>query len=159
VHGGSFTGRGGTDAYGIDNADAILTADAVAVLAEGASNGSVALRTYSSATVRNSSFTADANGNDIAEGILVVGDTLSATGITVMAKEGTVDNYGLVVNGGGAAVSQSSIVALTYTVYASWSFTISLFHSHLTGGAVGGAGTTTCTAVSRGTSFLATGCP
>jgi hypothetical protein len=98
LRGGAFTGRGGTDAYGIGNANgAVLEAESVTGLGENGSDFNYGL--YSAdgweATLYGGSFIA--RGGNFAYGISTGGpDTLlKATGVTALGVDANIQNTGL----------------------------------------------------------------
>ncbi|MFN2220201.1 MAG: pectinesterase family protein, partial [Anaerolineae bacterium] len=99
LHGGSFTGRGGIDAYGIYNygSDTKLEAESVTALAENGSNHNRGLLNEAGAavTLRGGSFTA--RGGTSTYGIHTSGSntTLEAESVTALAEDGSNDNHGL----------------------------------------------------------------
>jgi hypothetical protein len=107
VGGGSFTGRRGANPSGIRNGggDTTLQADGVAALAENGSayNYGLLNRFGAAATLRGGSFIARAA--NYAEGIRNAGSgsTLEAEGVSALAENGTLTNYGLSNWTGGAA--------------------------------------------------------
>ncbi|MCD6344751.1 MAG: hypothetical protein J7M17_04005, partial [Anaerolineae bacterium] len=105
LRGGSFTGRGGSNAYGVhnDGSSATLEAESVTALAENATNSNVGLYNFLSAaaTLYGGSFTG-------CEGHYTRGiynsATLSAESVTGLAENGDTNNYGLYNEGAGAAI-------------------------------------------------------
>ena len=95
LHGGAFTGRGGTYAYGIYNADSdsTLEAESVTALAENGSNN-FGLYNYDDpeATLRGGSFTG--RGGIEAHGIFNSGAMLVGDNVTALGENGS-SNYGL----------------------------------------------------------------
>jgi len=185
LSGGSFTGRGGTNACGIRNhrlSTARLEATAVAALGEeGTSNNYGFYNTSNArATLHGGSFTALGTGSssayglmneegiatliggayvarngDIATGIYNV-DALTAQSITALGEGGTT-NYGLDhASTSSANVTQSVLEGATYSALRS-AGALTISNSRLVGGAT--SGTITCVAVSRGTTFNSSGCP
>jgi hypothetical protein len=76
LHGGAFTGRGGTGAYGIYNSDsgATLEADNVTALAENGSSSNFGLYNYDgAATADSSQFTGSSNGLYMDSGTVYLG--------------------------------------------------------------------------------------
>jgi hypothetical protein len=101
LHSGSFTGRGGTYAYGVFNGSgSTLEAESIRALGEGASTNNYGLRNNSGseATLRGGSFTA--RGGADARGIYNIGTTttLEAENVTALGENGT-SNYGLYNSG------------------------------------------------------------
>jgi hypothetical protein len=107
LRGGSFTGRGGANAYGLYNADGNTTLEAtdVTAAAEDASTNNRGLLNDNSATatLRGGSFTG--RGGDEAQGIYNDGSntTLEATSATALAENGTSINKGLGNSSGAGA--------------------------------------------------------
>jgi hypothetical protein len=97
LRGCSFTGRGGTHAFGI-NISGTLEADNVTALGEEGSSENYGLENYAQAeaVLRGGSFTAR-GGADIAAGIHISGTltTLGAESVTVLGEDGSTENYGL----------------------------------------------------------------
>jgi len=106
LHGGSFTGRGGLETRGIENANAsMLTAAGVTALGENGNNYNYGLGSYNgvTTTLRGGSFTARGGITDtygIANG--TNGATLEAESVTALGEDGNNDNYGLQSFSGGA---------------------------------------------------------
>jgi len=115
LRGGSFTGRGGMGAWGIDSGDnnTTLEADNITALAENGSGYNCGLDNYNTAeaTVRGGSFTA--SGGVHAKAIHNDGDTtLKAEGVTALAENGSITNYGLDnYNGADGTLRGSSFTA------------------------------------------------
>jgi hypothetical protein len=161
LRGGSFTGRGGSIACGICNSGSSTTLDAksVTALGENASSTNFGLYNYSgaAAVLHGGSFTA--RGGLDAYGIGSDGSstTLEAENITALGENGSSGNYGLYnYSGATANVTQSVLQGTTNSVYRA-SGTVTVSNGRLVGAAV--SGTVTCVAVSRGTTFNASGCP
>jgi hypothetical protein len=100
LHGGSFTGRGGSvDAYGIGNSESgtTLEAEGIIALAENCTTYNFGLNSYdgAQATLRNSSFTG--RGGQYAQGIgnSESGTILEAENVTALAEDGSDENCGL----------------------------------------------------------------
>jgi hypothetical protein len=99
LRGGSFTGSGGGDAWGISNggSGAILQTQNVIALGENGSDDNHGLRNYNgaAATLRGGAFTG--RGGDDTWGIYSndSGVTLEAEGVTALGGDGNGDNYGL----------------------------------------------------------------
>jgi len=98
LRGGSFTGRGGIETRGIENADsgATLTAENVTALAENGSTENYGLANYDGAvmTVRGGSVTARGGAANYAlSNELNV--TLDAESVTALAENGSSANHGL----------------------------------------------------------------
>jgi hypothetical protein len=135
-----------------------VTLQAVIALGENGSDWNCGLSTRdgAAATLRGGSFTG--RGGDRAYGIHNGGSgtTLEAQGITALAENGNLLAHGLDNWGATVEITRSVLEGATNAVYRS-SGTVTVSHSRLVGGAVGG--TVTCVAVSRGTTFNASGCP
>ncbi len=159
LHGGSFTGSGGTYSRGIYNdgsSTTLETENAIALGEDGVTSSCGLFNdTGATAVLRGGSFTARA-GN-YARGIYNAGSgtTLEAENIIVLSEDGSVYNYGL-SNSATATLTQSVLEGTTYSVI-HVSGTVTVSNSRLVGGAV--SGTVTCVAVSRGTTFSANTCP
>jgi hypothetical protein len=160
LRGGAFTGQGGANAYGINNeSDTMLTAENVTALGGNGSNFNYGLlNDVGTATLHGGSFTGQ--GGVSAWGIFNTGDgsTLTANTITALGENGSSYNAGLsnsVLNP-TTNVTQSVLEGITDSVYRGHG-TVTVSNSRLVGGAV--SGFVTCVAVSRGTTFNASGCP
>ena len=97
LYGGSFTARGGNDAYGIRNHfdDATLQADGITVLAEnGADNYSLEHTSGATATLHGGSFTAREGTNAVGIRNEGSGTTLEAYNVAVLG-EGSNNNAGI----------------------------------------------------------------
>jgi hypothetical protein len=105
--GGSFTGRGGSQARGIfsDSNGTTVEAANVTALGEGGSYENYGLYNYASAAamLRGGSFTG--RGGQEARGIFnqATDTTLEAVSVTALAEDGTASSYGLVNYSGAAA--------------------------------------------------------
>jgi fibronectin-binding autotransporter adhesin len=163
LHGGSFTGRGGTFAYGISTSgsDTTLEAENVTALGEDGSSGSYSLFSFSGAAVvlRGGAFTG--RGGTYAYGIATNGSdtTLEAESVTALAENGSSGNYGLYNDGSATAnATQSVLEGATNSVYRD-SGSVTVSNGRLAGGAVNG--TVTCVLVTRGTTISTDGstCP
>jgi hypothetical protein len=154
----TFTGRGGTSARGIHNADdnTTLEAGSVAALGENGSSSNYGLYNWSGAVAMLNGGHFTGRGGTGAYGITNVG-TLEANGIAALGENGG-NNNGLYNFGSSATtdVTQSVLEGATNSVLQS-SGTVMVSNSRLAGNAVSGA--VTCVAVSRGGTFNATGCP
>jgi hypothetical protein len=108
VRGGSFTGRGGQDARGIDCDEEEITLDAegVTALGEGGSDANYGLHNANgaAATLRGGSVTGC--GGAHAWGIHNAGGntTLVAESVAVLGENASVDNYGLYSDNGAVAI-------------------------------------------------------
>ena len=102
LRGGSFTARGGVNTYGIasDFNSPRLDAESITVLAEDGSSTNHGLINSRGAvaTLRGGSFTG--RGGENALGIITgdSGATLEAESVTALGENGSIENYGLVVN-------------------------------------------------------------
>ena len=161
LHGGSFTGRGGIDAYGIYNTGISTTLETESVTALGYngsdSNYGLANLGGAVATLHGGSFTG--RGGIDAYGIYnwESSTTLEAENITALGEYGSSADYGL-YSGGTANITQSVLVGADNSVYRNTG-TVTVSHSRLIGGTVGGA--VICVLVSRGTNVSTDGstCP
>jgi hypothetical protein len=113
LRGGSYTGRGGSLAYGIYNglAGATLHAESVEALGENGSNGSYGLVNYlAAATLRGGSFTARGDAEVRGLSSSGVGSSLDAEGCTALGDSGgTADyTYGLYLYQGAATLRGGS---------------------------------------------------
>jgi hypothetical protein len=160
LRGGSFTGRGGTNAQGIfnDGDGTTLEAQDVTALGENGSTNNHGLYNGSGAAVailRGGSFTG--RGGTDAGGIFN-SFTLEAERVTVLGENGSHSSLGL-HNTGTASVAQSVLEGSTNSVYCGGtsSATVTVSNSRLVGGWV--YGTVTCVAVSQDFSFYQSGCP
>jgi hypothetical protein len=162
LRGGSFTARGGADAYAIHNdGDTTLEAESVTALAENGSSNSRGLHSYdgAAAVLRGGSFTA--RGGAETDGIYNGGSgaTLEAESVTALGENGSSDNYGLANSGSATAnVTQSVLEGATNSVYRTGG-SVTVSNSRLAGNAV--SGTVTCVLVTRGTTISTDGssCP
>ena len=99
LRGGSYTARGGSNAYGVysSGGGSTLVADGVAVLAENGStsNRGVYNATGAATTLRGGEITA--RDGSTAYGVYSSGSgsTLEIDGVTVLAEGGTTNNYGV----------------------------------------------------------------
>jgi len=109
--GGTFTGRGGTYAFGIYNggSDTKLEAESITALGENGSNENFGLTNYlSTATLLGGSFTGR-GGTTAARGISNRGSgaTLEAKGVTALGKNNSEYNFGLGNYDGAVTVLRS----------------------------------------------------
>jgi hypothetical protein len=108
LRGGSFTGRGGTYAYGVINSGTSTTLEAQSVTALGESGSSYNYGLYNinaaAATLRGGSFTG--RGGTNACGVINAGTstTLEAQSVTALGESGSSYNYGLSNSGAAAAI-------------------------------------------------------
>jgi hypothetical protein len=107
LRGGSFTGRGGTDAYGIHNdwSGATLTAESVTALGEEGTVENYGLYNHVGATATLSGGSFTARGGTDAYGICndASGATLTAVSVTALGENGAEYNRGLYNHDGAAA--------------------------------------------------------
>jgi hypothetical protein len=160
LRGGSFTGRGGENAWGIYNSGSgtTLEAESVTALGEnGTYNYGLTNSIGAAATLRGGSFTG--RGGTSAEGIYNSGSgtKLEAESVTALGENGGLSNYGLYNTDGATASATQSVLEGGTNSVVRISGTVTVSNSRLVGGAV--YGTVTCVAVSRGTTFNASGCP
>ena len=156
--GGSFTARGGTMTYGIHNTfnNTTLEANNINALAEnGSSNYGLYNHNRADAKLIGGSYTA--RGGTTSYGIRNTSNnpTLEANNINALAENGGT-NYGLYNDDAISDVTQSVLESQNYSAYRS-SGTLTISNSRLIGGPCGGS--VACVAVSRGTTFNASGCP
>jgi hypothetical protein len=99
LRGGSFTGRGGDDAYGIYNAinDAMLEAVSVTALGEDGSSNNYGLYNYSGAIAMLSGGSFTGRGGEDTYGVYNTYDNpkLEAVNVTALGEDGSSNNYGL----------------------------------------------------------------
>jgi hypothetical protein len=97
LRGGSFTARGGTSATGVSSSgNATLEAEDVTVLAEGSDDSNTALSSNGgTVALYGGSFTARRGGQTRGIFIASVDTALEAENITVLAENGSGNNYGL----------------------------------------------------------------
>jgi hypothetical protein len=113
LHGGSFTGRGGALAYGINNSaiDTTLEADSVTALGEGGSTNNYGLNNVNgaAAALHGGSFTGRGGSVDT-YGILNSGSstTLEAANVTAAGENNSFYNFGLHNENGAEAVLRGS---------------------------------------------------
>jgi hypothetical protein len=173
LRGGTFTGISGSDyAVGIANYDdgSALYAEQVVAAGQGEGagitagaygflgwEGSTAVLRGGTYTGRNATRTW---GLRAAQNWSETGNTLTAYGVTAIAQDGSVATYGLSASSDATATISQSTLEGSDTAFADTFSDISaitLTHVHLIGGPV--TGDVTCTAVSRGGTFNASGCP
>lgn len=162
LRGGSFTARGGSTARGIHNDYAAsLEADGVTALAEDEGAG-MTFGLYNdngaSAKLRGGSFTA--RGENNTWGLYTVNQDsyLEAKNVSVLGEGGT-SNRGLQCGSNAAAIVTQSVLegADATVVVTGGGGSIDLSNSRLIGNGVA-SGAVTCTAISLGADFHATGC-
>lgn len=166
LYGGTFTGRGGTEAAGILNENSGTTVDInnATVLGENGSDNNYGLRNYDAAGAALRSGTFTGRGGVNAYGIYngLAAGTLDAANVSTIGEGGSGGNYGLYNDAGvpQTSITQSVLQGSTYSVYRAAIGGGSLYvsHSQLVDGAANSA-LVTCTAVSRNTTFNANGCP
>ncbi len=162
LRGGSFTGRGGSYAYGIYNYRSGTTLDTESVTALGENGSSYNHGLFNdngaAATLRGGSFTGREGSS--AYGIYNAGSntTLEAEYLTALGEYGRSSNYGLYSNSGTVNITQSVLEGAPYSVYR-FSGNVTISNSRLVGGSVDG--TMTCVLVTRDTSISTDGstCP
>jgi hypothetical protein len=154
LYGGSYTAQGGTWAYGIYNYESTLEAMGTNALGESGTYNKGINMTSAVTTLRGGSFTA--RGGDRAYGIENGTGSLTAIGVTALGENGTDKNYGLLFGWNSAKITNSVLEGADNAIYREGG-SITVSHSRLIGGPV--SGSPTCVAVSRGTTFNATGCP
>ena len=159
LHGGSFIGRGGAMAHGINNSGATLEANSASVLGENDGSPSYGLRNRNggAATLRGGSYSA--RGGDKAWGIwnVDVGTMLAAHNITADGQQGSSTNYGLSNEVSAIAeLTQSVLDGATFSVIRAGG-TVTVTNSRLIG--LGASGAVSCVAVSRGAVFNTSVCP
>ncbi len=165
LRGGSFTGRGGTHANGINNADSdtTLEAESVTALGEDGSSNNNGLRNYSTTapttTLRSGSFTG--RGGTNARGIFILGNTamLAAESVTALGENSSSDNYGLgnISSSATINITQGVLEGASNGLYQT-SGTVRLGVSQLDGGATRTSGTLTCFQVYDG-NYAGYSCP
>lgn len=160
LSGGTFKGSGGTTTRGIrnDTSSTLETHGATVIGIDGTSNYGLFNDNGATATLRGGTFTGR-NGTN-AWGIYTHADAsyLEAVAISVLGTGGSSSNRGLESSTGADAVlTQSSLSGASSSVITTGGGgPVTLSNTRLTG--VWG-GNVTCTAVSRGTTFNASGCP
>jgi hypothetical protein len=161
LYGGSITARGGSQAMGIqNNQSAGLEVDNVAVLGENATtNYGLYNDNSATATLRGGSFTA--RGGNSTRGIYTHSDDayLEAENVSVLGEGGSANNRGLESSVGADAVVTQSVLegANSSIVTTGGGGPVTVSNSRLVGGIA--SGNVSCTAISRGTVFNASGCP
>ena len=154
LRGGSYTGRGGTNASGITNnasGTALEALDATAI-GENATDSNSGLWSWqgSTTTLRGGSYSARGGANSYGIYLQHAGTTLYAEFVSVVG-----DDYGLIEGvGANAIVTQSVLEGSSFSVDG---VNLILSHSRLVGGSGYGDN---CIAVSRGSTFVASSsCP
>ena len=161
LSGGSFTGRTGTQARGIyNNSLSSLEANNTAALGEDAtSNYGLYNDNSAKAYLHGGSFTARGGTSDYA--IYTHSDAayVEADNISALAESGISINYGLYSStSADVVITQSVLEGATNSVVTSGGGgPVTLSNSRLVVGAA--LGNVACTAVSRGATFNASGCP
>ena len=157
LRGGSFTGRGGTDAWGISNTGSGATLDSESVTALGENGTDTVHGLYSStsaATLRGGSFTA--RGGAYSYGIYIEdsGTTLEAVSVTALG-----DWIGLLVGVDATANVTQSVLEGSYASVFQFNGDVEISNARLVGG--GASGDVTCVLVTRGTtvSYDGSTCP
>jgi hypothetical protein len=163
LRGGSFTGRGGADAYGIQNESSgtTLEAESVTALGENGSGDNYGLLNFTAATATLCGGVFTGRGGTYAYGIYngLSGTTLEAESVTALGENSSNYNYGLANSSSGTAnVTQSVLEGASHSVV-HYSGSVTVSNSRLAGGAV--SGTVTCVLVTRGTTISTDGstCP
>jgi hypothetical protein len=162
LRGGSFTGRGGTIAYGITNgvSGTTLHAESISALAENGSDANHGLYNFAgaAATVHGGSFTGISG--TMANGIsnLDDGTTLKVESVTALGKNGSSNSYGLYYTSSELTTADSSQFTGSSNGLYQVSGTVRLAVSQLDGGATRTGGTLTCFQVYDG-SYAAYACP
>jgi hypothetical protein len=159
LRGGSFTARGGTNAYGIYSSDSgtTLEAESVTALAENGSDANYGLLNHSgaAATLRGGAFTgrggADAHGIQHSEG------TLEAESVTALGENGSSSNCGLYNLSGTARADSSQFTGINSGLHLE-SGTVYLGVSQLDGDAINVSGTLICFQV-YDSDYVAYTCP
>ena len=155
LRGGSYTGRGGIGATGINNhAGSTLFAANVAALGENASMCE-GFDNSGLATLRGGSFAGRSGA--IVHGIYNVG-TLEADHVTVVGRDGGSSSYGLYNGGSGTTTANSSQFIGSSNGLDQQGGTVHLGVSQLDGGANLSGGTLTCFQVYDG-NYVAYTCP
>jgi hypothetical protein len=165
LHGGTCTGRGGTHANGINNADSdtILIIENVIALGVDGSDNNNGLRNYATTvmtTVQGGSYTG--RGGTTARGIFILGTTnaiLDAVRVTALGEDGSSNSHGLVNISSTATVSvgSSQFIGSSNGLYQT-AGSVRLGVSQLDGGATRTGGTLTCFQVFDG-NYAAYSCP
>ncbi len=160
LRGGSFTGREGSMTYGIRNQNyhTYLVAYEMTALGEDGSGWVYGFSNADSSGARLHGGSFIALGGTDTRGIHNRDSAnLTAAGVTARGANGTSANIGFYnLYTGTADVTQSTFEGATYSMRRD-SGTLTVSNSRLVGGGVNG--TVTCTAVSRNTTFNASGCP
>ncbi|MDY7080245.1 MAG: hypothetical protein SXV54_25465 [Chloroflexota bacterium] len=159
---GYFTGRGGSIARGIrnDNSNTELDAENVTALAEdGTTNHGLHNDNGATAILRGGSFIA--RGGNTTRGVYTESDNsyLEAERVTIRGEDGASSNHGLESSvGADTDVTQSVLEGADVSAVTSGGGgPVTLSNSRLIGGIA--QGNVSCIAVSRGTTFNASGCP
>jgi hypothetical protein len=162
LRGGSFTGRGGSNARGIwnDNPNTELDAENVTTLGEdGTNNRGLHNDNGATATLRGGSFIA--RGGNTTRGIYTVSAStyLEAERVTARGVVGATTNMGLnSVTGAAVDITQSVLEGATNSVATSGGGgPVAISNSRLISGTA--QGNVSCVGVSRGTTFNTSGCP
>jgi hypothetical protein len=162
LRGGSFTGRGGTYAYGISTSGSSTTleAESVTALAEDGSSANHGLFNFSeaAATLHGGAFTG--RGGFHTYGISNNGNAtlVEAEGVTALGENGSSGNYGLYNDSSATATADSSQFTGSSNGLYLDSGTVRLGVSQLDGGATRTSGTLTCFRVYDG-NYAAYTCP
>jgi hypothetical protein len=162
LYGGTFTGRNGSEAFGIWNygSEAELLAENLSVVGQNGTSTNIGIYNLSesSATLRNATVIASGGLNTYGIYQGSSNTALSAESATIQATNAVEFEYGLYVQDGTAQVSQSILSAPDYPAYLT-NGSLSVSNSRLEGGAV--TGTVMCVLVTRGTTISTDGstCP
>ena len=119
LHGGSFTGRGGSDAYGIFNDDfSTLETEGITSLGEDGSSVNYGLYNYygAAATLHGGSFTGRGGINAYGIHHSISSSTLEATSITALGENGTSNDYSLYQDGGIVSLGVTQLVGAVINV-------------------------------------------
>jgi hypothetical protein len=159
---GSFNGRGGANAYGINNWSTKLYAESVTALAENGTDSDTGLMSHltDSVTLRGGSFIG--RGGVSAYGIRLLGMSFDAEFITALGEDSSSNNYGFYhTDSSSTNIHQSILGGATNSIWSEYGyFTVS--NSRLIGGSVyTDTGDVTCVLVTRGTNISTDGstCP
>lgn len=155
--GGSFTGRSGTTARGIYNSSGLEAYNTFALGEDGTNNYGLDNEGSGDARLDGCSFTG--RGGNYAVGIYTTGasSNLDAKNLKALGVDGAT-NRGVECNAGGKATITESVLegASNSITTTGGGGPATLSNTRLVGA---WGGNVTCTAVSRGTTFNASGCP
>jgi len=123
LHGGSFTGRGGTYSYGINSAGAgsVLYATGAFALGEGGSYENYGMQNYQDSSVILFGGSATGRGGNNSYGIYESGSgtMLEATGVTALSEDGATISSGLFCRSGASVVVRDGSFTGSGGTYAS----------------------------------------